>query len=154
LNYLTGERADIGAAVAADFGFVAYAAERHSDEFTTGGLGDRHAEGGFTDAGRPDEQQDGTFWILNQTADREEFEDTFLNFVEAVVVAIKDFFGEFQFANFLGALLPRHGEQPIEVVAADGGFGGHWRHVFQALQFGHGLFQTVLGHAGGFDFLL
>ena len=62
--------------------------------------------------------------------------------------------GEGEIADFLGFLLPRHREQPVEVIARDGGFGRHGRHVFQPLQLGHGLFVGVLGHAGGFDLLL
>ena len=53
----------------------------------------------------------------------------------------------------LDLLFPGHGEQPVQIIAADGGFRGHRRHHFEALQFLRGLFVGVLGHAGGFDFL-
>ena len=56
-------------------------------------------------------------------------------------------------AGFLGALLPRHGQQPIDVVAADGGLGRHGRHGLELLQLLDGLLEHVLGHARGFDLL-
>ena len=44
LDYLAGERANIGTAMAADFRFIANAAERHAHELAASGLGDGHAE--------------------------------------------------------------------------------------------------------------
>jgi hypothetical protein len=58
LDDLAGHRADIGAAVAADLGLVAHAAQRHAHELAAGRLGDRLAERGLADAGRADEAQD------------------------------------------------------------------------------------------------
>ena len=54
-------------------------------------------------------------------------------------------------ANFLGFFLPGHSEEPVEIIAADGGFRGHRRHQFQALEFLDGFFVHFLGHAGGVD---
>ena len=53
----------------------------------------------------------------------------------------------------LELLLPRHRDQPIHVIAAYGGLGGHGRHQFQALQLGNGLLVHILGHSGVVDFL-
>jgi len=47
--------ADIGAAVAADFGLVVHAAEADAGEFAVHGVRDRLAERGLADARRPDE---------------------------------------------------------------------------------------------------
>src|ERR1035441_10605139 len=58
LDDLAGKGADVGAAVAANFGFVAHAAEGHADKLASGGLGDRHAQRGFAYARRPDETED------------------------------------------------------------------------------------------------
>ena len=151
---LAGQRADVGAAMAADFGFIAHAAERQAHELASGGLGDRHAERSFADAGSADEAQDGTLGIFDQPAHRQEFEDALLDLFEAVVIAFEHLLGESQIADFLGFLLPWHRQQPVEVIARDRRFGRHRRHLLQALQFRHGLFVRVLGHAGGFDFLL
>ena len=70
------------------------------------------------------------------------------------MLCIEDFFGGLDVANFLGTLFPGHGEQPVDVIAADGGFGGHGRHEFQAFEFGDGLFLDVFRHAGRFNLFL
>ena len=70
------------------------------------------------------------------------------------MIFFEDFLGQLDIANFLRVLLPGHGQQPVEIVAADGGFGRHRRHHFQPLQLLHGLFHGSFGHAGGFDLLL
>ena len=57
-------------------------------------------------------------------------------------------------ARFFRLLLPRHGQQPVQVVAGDGGLGGHRWHRFELLQLLHRLVHHVLGHAGGLDLLL
>ena len=93
------------------------------------------------------------FGILDELADGEEFEDALLDFFQAVVVGVEHFFGVVDGAGFLGALLPRHGEEPVNVVAADGGLGGHGRHGFELLELLDGLVEHFLGHAGGFDLL-
>ena len=49
---------DVGAAVAADLGLVADAAERDADEPPAHRPGDRLAEAGLADSGRPDERDD------------------------------------------------------------------------------------------------
>ena len=77
-----------------------------------------------------------------------------LIFSEAVMVFFEDLFGDGDIANLFGLLLPRHGQQPVQVAAADGGLGGHRRHHLQPLELLHGLFVDVLGHAGGFDLFL
>ena len=53
-----GQRADVGAAVAADLGLVADAAEREAHELAVERARDRAAERGLADAGRADEAED------------------------------------------------------------------------------------------------
>ena len=53
-----GQRADVGAAVAADLGLVAHAAQRHAHELAAHGARDRAAQRRLADARRPDEAQD------------------------------------------------------------------------------------------------
>ena len=54
----------------------------------------------------------------------------------------------------LGLLAPRERQQPVEVVAHDGGFGRHRRHRLQLLQFGVRLLAGLLGELGLLDALL
>ena len=58
LNDLARQRADIGAAVAADFGFVMHAAEGDAHELASERASDGFAERGLAHAWRPDEAED------------------------------------------------------------------------------------------------
>ncbi len=153
LDDLARQGADVGAAMAANLGFVAHATQRKADKLAAGGLGDGHAQRGFAHARRSGEAEDRALGVLDQLAHGEEFEDALLDFFEAVVVFVQDLLGVVDGAGFLGALLPRHGEQPVDVIAADGRLGGHGRHGFELLQLLDGLVEHFLGHAGGFDLL-
>jgi hypothetical protein len=69
------------------------------------------------------------------------------------VVGVENFFRVVDGAGFLGSLFPGNGEQPVNVIAADGGLGRHGRHGFELFELLDGLVEDFLGHAGGFDFL-
>ena len=58
LDDAAGECADVGAAMAADVGFVAHAAQRDAHEVAAQRCGDGFAEAGFADARRADEAED------------------------------------------------------------------------------------------------
>ncbi len=154
LNDLAGQRADVGAPVAADLGFVAHAAQRHAHKLAAGGLGDRHAERGLAHARRSDEAEDGALRILHELTHGEELEDALLDLLQAIVIGVENLLRGIDRARLFRLLLPRHGEQPVQVVAGDGRLGGHRRHRFELLQLLHRLVHHVLGHAGGFDLLL
>ena len=154
LDDLAGERADVGAAVAADFGFVAHAAERQADELAVHRAGDRLGERRLADSGRPGEGEDGRLGLLDEGADGEELEDALLDLLEPVVIFVEDLLGALQVAALARLLVPRHGDEPVDVVARDGRFGRHRRHRFQALELLDGLFLDVLRHLGLLDLLL
>ena len=154
LQHLAGQRSDVGSAMAADLGFVAHAAERKTNELAAGGLGDRHSERRFTHAGRSDKAQDGSFGVLHQAAHREEFENAFFDLLQAVMIGFQHLLRVVEVANLLGFFLPRHSQQPIQIIARHGGFGRHGRHVFQPPQLRDGLLVGVLGHARGVDLAL
>ena len=154
LDDLARERADIGAAMAADFGFIANAAERNADEFAACGVADGHSQRSLSHAGRPDEAQNRAFGIFHELTNSQKLKDALLDLLETVVLGVQNVLGGLDVANLLRTLLPGHGEQPIEIVAADGGFRGHRRHEFEALELLDGLFVDFLGHARGVDLLL
>ena len=153
LNDLAGQRADVCAAMAANFGFVANAAERHADEFAARGATDRRGERSLAHSRRPEEAQNRALRILHELADGEIFQNALLDFFQAVMVFGENLFRALDVANFLRALFPRHGQQPVKIVARNGGFRGHRRHHFQPLQLLQGLFLRPFGHAGRFDLL-
>ncbi len=140
--------------MAANFSFVAHAAKRHAHEFSSRGAADRHGQRSLAHARRPEEAENRAFRILHELADGEIFQNALFDFLQAVMIFGEDFFGALDVANFLRALLPGHGQQPVEVVARNGGFGRHRRHHFQPLQLLQGLFLRPFGHAGSFDLLL
>ena len=119
-------RADIGAAMAADFGLVANATERDAHELATEGVCDRLAEGGLADAGRSDQREDHAALavfdvaLLAELAHGEVLDDALLDVVEAGVVGIEDRACALDVARLLAVLAPRQLEQRVE-VRADGG---------------------------------
>src|SRR5580658_7002 len=153
LDDLAGQGADIGAAMAADFGLVAHSAKRHADEFSTRGLGDRHTQRSLAHTRRSDEAKNRTLGIFHQLPYGEKFENAFLDLFQPVVIFVQNFFSARDVADFLGALFPRNGQQPVEIVARNRGLGRHGRHGFELLQFLQRLVLHVFRHAGGFDFL-
>ena len=77
--------------MAADFRFVAHAAERHAHEFAARRPGDRLAERGLADAGRADQAQDRTLHLAGALLHREIFEDAFLDLLQAVMILVEDY---------------------------------------------------------------
>ena len=146
-------RADVGAAMAADLRFVAHAAERHADELAVRRLRDRLAERGLADAGRADQAQDRALHLVHALLHGEIFEDAFLDLLEAEMIGVEHFLRALQIAAHLGPLLPRHAEQPVDVVAHDGRFGRHRRHLLELVELGARLGLDRLRHAGAVDLL-
>src|SRR5580704_17255902 len=139
--------------MSANLGFIAHAPEREPDELAARSLGDRHSKRGLAHARRAGEAEYGALRILYELADGQEFEDAVLDLLQTVVVFVQDFFGVLDGAGFLGALLPGHRQQPVDVIAAHRGLGRHGRHGFELLELLDRLLEDFLGHAGGFDFL-
>ena len=134
LDDLAGEGADVGAAVTADLGLVAHAAEREADELAVRAAGDRAGEGRLADAGRADEAEDRALRVVDELAHGEELDDALLHLLEPVVVVVEDLLGGVEVLALAGLLRPRHRDQPVEVVAGDGRLGGHRRHRLEPLQ--------------------
>jgi hypothetical protein len=82
LQHLARHRADVGAAVAADLGLVAHAAQRHADELAPGGARHRLAERGLADARGPDQAQDRRLDLVDALLHREVLEDAVLDLLE------------------------------------------------------------------------
>ena len=89
LHDLAGHRADVGAAMAANLGFVAHAAERHAHELAIRRARDALAERRLADAGRADEAQDRALERLHALLHREVLEDALLDLLEPVVVFLE-----------------------------------------------------------------
>src|SRR6201999_2408878 len=108
------EGADVRAAVAADLGLVADAAERHAHELAAHGAGDRLADRGLAGAGRADERQDRAralvgrdAALLAQLLDRDVLHDAVLDVAQAGVVAVYLLARLFRVQAVFGSLAPR-----------------------------------------------
>ena len=154
LDDLARERADVGPAVAADLGLVAHAAERQAHEVAVHRAGDRLGQRRLAHARGAGEGEDRGLGLLHEGAHGEELEDALLHFLEAVVVGVEDALGALEVAALLRLLVPRHGHEPVEVVAGHGGLGRHRRHRLQALQLLDRLLLDVGGHLRPLDLLL
>ena len=113
------ERADVGAAVAADLGLVAHAAQGDAHELAPQRARDGLAERGLADAGRADEAQDRALLVALELAHRQVFEDALLDLLEAVVIGVEDVARRLDVELVLGDDAPRQLDQPFEVGARD-----------------------------------
>ena len=137
--------------MATDFRLVAHASQRHADELAIRRPGNRLAERGLSDSGRSHQTQDGSLELLHPRLHREILHDSFLHLLETVVVGFEHRLRLAEVAAGAGALPPRHVDQPVDVVAHDGGFGRHRRHHLELVQLRRGLGPRLLRHADGLD---
>ncbi|MCY1535577.1 hypothetical protein D9M68_709890 [compost metagenome] len=125
LQHLARQRADVGAAVAADLGFVTHAAQRHAGVLAAGRLRDRLPQRGLADTRWAHEAQDGCLYLVDALLHREVFKDAVLDLLEAVVVGVEHGLGIGQVVLDLGLLAPRQADEHVDVVAYHRGFGRH-----------------------------
>ena len=154
LDHLAGHRADIGAAVAPDLGLVAHAAKAHAHELAARRAGDRLAERGLADAGRPDQAKDRAFQHVGAVLHREILDDAVLDLLEPVMILVEDLLRLVEVALDLALDAPRDRQQPVEIVAHDGGLGRHRAHLAELLQLAERLLAGFLRQLGLLDLLL
>ena len=152
LDDASGHRADVGAAVTANFRLVAHAAERDARELAAQRIGHAFAERGFADAGRADEAEDRAFDLLAAFDDGDEFEQPVLDLGEAEMLLVQNFFRRLQIQLVLGGFFPRQAQNPVEIIACDGVFGGGGRRLLQAFEFLLGGLARLVGHGRLLDF--
>ncbi len=148
LDDVAGQRAEIGAAVAADLGLVMGAAEADPGELAAGGPRDALAERGLADAGRPDEAQDRALAVGVELAHREELEDPALDLLQAEMVGIEDAPRLGDVDRRLAGLRPGQLDQPVEVGAHHRGFAGLAGHALEPGKLLVGLLLDLRRHAG------
>ena len=154
LDDLARQRADVGAAVAADLGLVAHAAQRDAHEVAAGGARDRLAERGLADARRADEAQDRALHALDQRLHGEVLEDALLRLLEPVVILVEHALGLGDVVVLFLVVLPGQRDHPVDVVADDGRLGAHRRHHLELLDLLLGPRARLLGHLLGLELLL
>ncbi len=118
LNNLAGQRADVGAPVAANLGFVVHAAKSDAHEFAAERTRDGLAERSFADTWRPHEAKDWPLHAGLKFLHRQVIEDALLHLLQVVVVFVQNLV-RFRDIDFRAArrLAPRQGSHPFEVGA-------------------------------------
>jgi hypothetical protein len=89
LQHLARHRANIGAAVAANFGLVAHAAQRHAHVLAPGRLGNRLPQRGFAHARRTNQTQYGRLHFIHALLHSKIFQNTVFNLVQTVMIFIQ-----------------------------------------------------------------
>ena len=105
--------------MAADLRFVVDAADRQPRKLAAERAGDRLAERGLADAGRPDEAEDLAGGILLELRDGEMLDDPLLHLVEVVVVLVEDLARAVEIEVVVRGHAPRQRRQPVEIGADD-----------------------------------
>ena len=148
-----GQRADVGAPVAADLGLVVDAAEAHPHELAAHRPGDALAQRRLADAGRADEGEDRAADLVGEGADGEVLEDPLLDLLEAVVVLVEDPGGFLDVELVVGRDVPGQADQPVHVRPDDADLGRRGRDPAHPVDFLDRPGLDLVGHAGGLDLL-
>src|SRR5438876_2914177 len=154
LQDAAGERAHVGAPVAADLGLVADAAERHADELAAHRASDGLAEARLADAGRADEAEDGRAQVVAELAHGHVLDDPVLHLRQAVVVLVEDLRGLGDVPVVARRLVPGQRDEPVHIGPDDAGLRRGLRDLLETAHFLEGLLLHRVGHAGLFDLLL
>ena len=154
LDQFTRHRTDVGTAVTADFRFITYATQRHTDILTSGRFGDGLTQRGFTHPRRSNQAQNWALDFVYTALYREVLKNAVFHAFQAVVVGIQDFLRLTQVFFDLAAGVPRNLHHPLNVAAYNGRFSRHWRHHFQLLQFCFGLLFRLFRHLRRVDLTL
>ena len=107
LDDASGHRADVSAAMAANLRLVPHAAERDAREFAAERVGHAFAERRFADAGRADEAKNRAFDLFAAFDDGEKFQQAVLDFRQAEMLFVQNFFRRLQINLVLGLFFPR-----------------------------------------------
>ena len=99
----------------------------------------------------PDLLVGGDAALLAQLLDRDVLDDAVLDVLEAGVVGVEHLARVDGVEAVLGALAPRHGDQPVEVGADHLGLAAALAHALEAAELALGLLAHVVGHAGLLD---
>jgi hypothetical protein len=124
------------------------------------GPGDGLADGGLPGSGRSDQGEDdpraavlGEAALGAQLAHGQVFRDAPLHVVEAFVVGVEDLPRVHGIEALLGALVPGHGQEPVQVRPDHRRLGVRLAHALEAVELALGLRAHRLRHVRGRDLL-
>ncbi len=140
-----GHRPDVRAAMPADLGLVAHAADADALELAAHRFGDRAPERGLAHAGRADEAEDRPVQVALELAHGEVLEDAVLDLLEVVVVAVEDLARVLDVEVVLARGVPGQRDDPVEVGADDRVLGAGRLDLGQALELALGGLADLVG---------
>ena len=149
----SGHCADISFSVAADVGFIFYAAERDSGIFSSHCSGNVFCNGSFTDTGRTDKADYLAFDFRLKFSYRKKFKNSFLNFFKTVMIFIKLFFRFGNINLLFGFNIPGKRKAGIEISADNACFLAVIRHFGKSYNFFVKFILNFAFNAESFDFL-
>ena len=112
----------------ADFGFISYAAQSHTDKLAVCRTGNGLTETRLTDAGRAHQAKNRRLHLINTGLNGEVFENTFLHLFQPIVIGFKDVACFLEVLAHAALLRPGKRQKRIEVASNDGRFSRHRRH--------------------------
>src|SRR5262249_16323091 len=154
LDDVARKRADIGAAMAADFRLVVDAAKADADKFAVHRPRDRLAERSLADAGWTDEAEDRRLALRGKLAHGEKFDDPPLDLGRLVWAPAGERPGLPVIDRLPPRQFPRQFDEPVEIGAHHAVFAGRFGHALQPPQFLACLVLDFLRHADVADGLV
>ena len=146
--------------MAADLRLVADSTERHAHELAPGGTRDRLSDRRLPGSRWADQRQDDPGASIDldsphlaELRDGDVLDDPVLDVVQAGVVGVEHLPRVLRIETLLGALAPRDGEQPVEVVADDRRLGRLVAHALEPRELALRLLENALWHLGLGDLL-
>src|SRR5438132_1472907 len=139
--------ADVGAPVATDLCLVVDATRREPHELTAEGARDRLTQAGLPHSGRTDKAQDRRTQRLRALPDGHVLQDSFFDFLHAVVVFVQDPGRDFEVPGLGGRRSPGQRHQPVDVGANNADLGRGHRNALHPVDFFEGPFFDGFWHA-------
>ena len=124
LDDTAAHRTDVGTAVTADLSLIMHPTEGDTHVLTAEALCDATPEGGLTYPWRAIEAEDGRLHIALELQYRQVLEDTLLDAVEAIVLAVKDLLRPLEVEVILTEDTPRQLEDGAQILHLDREVGG------------------------------
>ncbi len=116
---------DVGAAMAANLGFVTHTAQRHANKLAIGRTCNGFGEGRLADTGRPYQAEHRPLELLHTLLHGEILKDAVLDLFQTIVVGVEHLFCLGEVQPDLAGGFPRHVHQPVDIGPHYRRFGRH-----------------------------
>ena len=150
-NDLTRHRANIGAAMTTDLGFIPHTTQAQAHIFAPKALGDGTSDTGLTHTRRACQTDDLCLDVRRQFAHSQDLQNTVLDLFQTIVVPVQDLLrpGNVQIIHRKG--IPRQVQAGVQIGADDRSFLVAALHLGKAIHLFQQLFLAVLGQVQFLD---